>query len=396
MAVANEELVNIASNETSWCADSGAAYHVTPHREFFTSYTPVSNGTLTTANNGKSKVVGIGTVVLETNLGVKLILNDVRHNPDIPLNLISPGTLDDEGYCNKFEGGKWKLSKGSLVFANGKKLSRLYWTKAIVSVDGANVIASDDLSKLWHKRLSHISVKGLNQLAKKNVISGLKDVTLDKCSHCLAGKQNRVSFKSQPSSRKSEVLQLVHSDLCGPMKTRSHSGRLYFVTFIDDYSRKLWVYPLKRKDQVLGAFKEFQASVERETGKKLKCIRTDNGGEYCGPFDAYCREQGIRHQKTPPKTPQLNGLAERMNRTLVERVRCLLSEAKLPQSFWVEALSTATHVINLSPVYALQGDVPDRVWYKKDVSYDHLRVFGCKAFVHVPKDERSKLEAKTR
>ncbi|GJY62668.1 retrovirus-related pol polyprotein from transposon TNT 1-94 [Tanacetum coccineum] len=63
--------------------------------------------------------------------------------------------------------------------------------------------------------------------------------------------------------------------------------------------------------------------VERQTGKKLKCIRTDNGGEYIGPFDAYCREHGIQHQKTPPKTPQLNGLAERMNRTLVERVRCL-------------------------------------------------------------------------
>ena len=91
-------------------------------------------------------------------------------------------------------------------------------------------------------------------------------------------------------------------------------GALYFVTFIDDCSRKLWVYVLKTKDQVLGVFKQFQASVERETGKKLKCIRTDNGGEYCGPFDEYCKHQGIRHQKTPPKTPQLNGLVERMNR----------------------------------------------------------------------------------
>ena len=180
------------------------------------------------------------------------------------------------------------------------------------------------------------------------------------------------------------------------MKTKTLGGALYFVTFIDDCSRKLWVYVLKTKDQVLGVFKQFQASVERETGKKLKCIRTDNGGEYCGPFDEYCKHQGIRHQKTPPKTPQLNGLAERMNRTLMERVRCLLSEAKLPNSFWGEALLTAAHVINLSPAVALQSDVPNSVWYGKDVSCDHLRVFGCKAFVHVPKDERSKLDAKTR
>ena len=108
-------------------------------------------------------------------------------------------------------------------------------------------------------------------------------------------------------------------------------------------------------------------SVERETGKKLKCIRTDNGGEYTGSFHEYCLRQGIRHQRTPPKTPQLNGLAERMNRTLIERVRCLLSDAKLPRSFWAEALNTVTHVINLSPSVPLKGDVPDRVWFGKDV-----------------------------
>ena len=202
----------------------------------------------------------------------------------------------------------------------------------------------------------------------------------------MAGKQNRVSFKSYPLSRKTELIDLVHYDLCGPMKTKTLGGALYFVTFIDECSRKLWVYVLKTKDQVLGVFKQFQASVERETGKKLKCIRTDNGGEYCGPFDEYCKHQGIRHQKTP----QLNGLVETMNSTLMERVRCLLSEAKLPNSFWGEALLTAAHVINLSPVVALQSDVPNSVWYGKDVSYDHLRVFGCKDFVHVSKDERSK------
>ncbi|GMI67403.1 hypothetical protein HRI_000409600 [Hibiscus trionum] len=85
-----------------------------------------------------------------------------------------------------------------------------------------------------------------------------------------------------------------------------------------------------------------------------------------------------------------------MNRTLIERVICLLSDAKLLRSFWAEALNTVTHVINLPPNVLLRGDVPDRVWFGKDVPYDLLRVFGCKAFFHVPKDERSKLDAKTR
>ena len=128
----------------------------------------------------------------------------------------------------------------------------------------------------------------------------------------------------------------------------------------------------------------------------MKCIGIENGGEYRGPFEEYCRQQGIRHQKTPPKTPQLNGLAERMNRTLMDRVRCMLLESKLPQSFWGEALCVASYVINLTPTIALQGDVPENVWTGKNTSYDHLRVFGCKAYVHVPRDERSKLDAKAR
>jgi len=124
----------------------------------------------------------------------------------------------------------------------------------------------------------------------------------------------------------------------------------------------------------------------------LKRIRTDNGGEYYGPFDVYCKQHDIAYEKTP----QLNGLAERMNRTLIERVRCMLSEAKLSKHFWGEALYTAMHVINLSLVVALHSEVPNKIWFGKNVKYDHLRVFGCKVFVHVPKDERSKLDAKSR
>jgi len=153
---------------------------------------------------------------------------------------------------------------------------------------------------------------------------------------------------------------------------------------------------LKTKDQVLEKFKEFHVLVERQSGKKLKHIRTDNGGEYCGPFDVFCKQHGIAHEKTPPKNPPPNGLAERMNRTLIERVRCMLSKAKLPKHFWGEALYTTVHVINLSPVVVLNSEMSNKIWFGKNVKYSHLRVFDCKAFVHVPKDERSKLDAKSR
>ena len=386
--------MNITCEESSWIVDSGASYHVTPRREFFSSYTPGDFGTLKMGNDGLTKVIGVGEVSLKTESGTSLLLKDVKHALDIRLNLISIGKLNDDGYYSHEGDGKWKLTKGSLVVAKGMKHSSLYVLQAKISNGMCNVV--EDVTALWHKRLCHMSEKGMSILVKNNVLSGVKSAKLEKCAHCLAGKQKRVSFRSHSPSRKSELLELVHSDVCGPMPIKTVGGAAYFVTFIDDSSRKVWVYFLKTKDQVLNAFKQFQVLVERQTGKKLKCIRSDNGGEYIGAFDEYCKQQGIRHQKTPPKTPQLNGIAERMNRTLVERVRCMISDAKLSKSFWGEALSTAVHVINLSPTVALDGDVPERVWLGKDISYEHLRVFGCRAFVHIPKDERSKLDVKTR
>ncbi|RDY00403.1 hypothetical protein CR513_16424, partial [Mucuna pruriens] len=200
------------------------------------------------------------------------------------------------------------------------------------------------------------------------MLLGLKNAKLEKCSHCMAGKQTRVSFKKHPPLRKSKLLELVHPDVCGSLKS---------------------------KEQVLKKFKQFQALVERQSNKKVKCIRSNNGDEYCGPFNVYCKQHGIRDEKTPPKTPQLNGLAERMNKTLIERVRCMLSEARLPKHLWGEALYRVVNVINLSPTVALNTEVLDKIWFGKDVKYDHLRVFDYKAFVDVSKDERSKLDMKT-
>ena len=396
LVVSDDCVVNFMSHETNWVIDSGASFHVTSRVDFFTSYTEGDYGCVRMGNEGLSKIIGIGNICLETNLGCKLLLKDVRHVPNIRLNLISTGRLDDEGYNNHFGDGKWKLTKGSLVMAKGKKTCTLYTMKGKICNGVVNALEGDSSIELWHKRLGHMSEKGMQILSKKEFLPGMKGTPLKTCVHCLAGKQHRVSFRSSFPSRKSNVLDLIHSDVCGPLKVRSHGGALYFVTFIDDHSRKVWAYTLKTKDQVLDVFKYFQAKVERETGKKLKCVRSDNGGEYIGPFDQYCRTQGIRHQMTVKKTPQQNGVAERMNRTMVERMRCMLSHAKLPRSFWAEAMRTAVDLINLSPSAPLLGDVPQRVWIGKNVTYDHLKVFGCRAFVHIPKDERSKLDDKAK
>ncbi|RDY05683.1 hypothetical protein CR513_10444, partial [Mucuna pruriens] len=153
----------------------------------------------------------------------------------------------------------------------GEKISKLYWTKTLVAKDSVNVM--DMEASLWYRRLSHISEKGLNCLVKKDMLPGLKNAKLEKYSHCMPGKQTRVSFKKHPPSRKLEFLELVHFDVYGPLKVK-----------------KLWVYVLKTKDQVLEKFKHFQTLVERQLGKKVKCIRFDNGGKYCEPFDIYYKQ----------------------------------------------------------------------------------------------------------
>ena len=189
----------------------------------------------------------------------------------------------------------------------------------------------------------------------------------------------------------------MHSDLCGKMNEKSLSGAEYFLSFIDDKTRYVWVYFLKSKDQVFEKFLEWKTMVEKSTGRKLKAIRTDNGGEFTSKeFEAHLTTEGVRHEVTISKNPEQNGVAERMNRTLVETARSILVNANLPHRFWAEALSTATFLRNRSPTKAVCGMTPHEAWTGEKPRVDGLRVFGCQAFVHVPKEERKKLDPKSR
>ena len=150
---------------------------------------------------------------------------------------------------------------------------------------------------------------------------GLKSYNLDLCEHCVYGRQRRVSFLRGGHDRKKNVLELVHPDVFGYVNIKSLRGALCFVTFIDDESRKVWAYPMKNKSEVFGIFQKFHVVVERETNKLLKFLRTDNGGEYCSnAFKEYCNRFSIKHEKVVPGTPQQNGVAERMNHTIMEKV----------------------------------------------------------------------------
>jgi transposase InsO family protein len=180
---------------------------------------------------------------------------------------------------------------------------------------------------LWHQRLGHIGEKGLQTLHGKGMVEGMSNCTLDFdfCEHCIYGKQNRVRFPSG-ATREKGILELIHSDVFGPVHVPSLGKYVYYVSFIDDFSRNTWIYFLRKKYEVFDKFKEFKALVENQTEKKIKVLRTDNGGELCGnEFEEFCKKCGIERKKTTPYTPQQNGVVERMNMMLMEKSRSMLS-----------------------------------------------------------------------
>uniref|UniRef100_H3H993 Integrase catalytic domain-containing protein n=1 Tax=Phytophthora ramorum TaxID=164328 RepID=H3H993_PHYRM len=203
-------------------------------------------------------------------------------------------------------------------------------------------------------------------------------------------------MKSSPNRAK-HVLEVVHSDVCGPMQTPTFGGKRYFVTFIDDKSHFCVVYLLRNKSEVAAKFAEFVAFAETQTGKRVQTLRSDNGGEYTsGAMAKFCADRGIVQKFTPPYTPQLNGVAERMNRTLVECARCMLEHAGLPKWYWGEAVMTATFLRNRCPTRAVSHDKsPYQVWTGKKPLLANLKVFGCHAYVHVPKAKRTKFDARS-
>ncbi|MDM1593453.1 transposase family protein, partial [Escherichia coli] len=145
-------------------------------------------------------------------------------------------------------------------------------------------------------------------------------------------------------------MEIIHSDIWGPAQTPTINGKRYYITFIDDYTRFIWVYFLKEKSEALNRFMDFKTYVEKQYGQWIKCLRTDGGGEYVShAFEDYLRKHGIRRQLTCRYTPQQNGVAERKNRVICEVARAMLNEKNMPNHFWAEACATAVYVLNKTP-----------------------------------------------
>ncbi|CAL1680763.1 unnamed protein product [Lasius platythorax] len=201
------------------------------------------------------------------------------------------------------------------------------------------------------------------------------------CEACLEAKITRSPFPIK-SDRTTAVLDLVHTDLCGPMRIPSIGGAKYILHFIDDCSRWGQIYFLKSKSDVFQALKEYVVMIENQTGKKIKCIQSDNGKKFVNSdIDGFLKERGIVRRLTVPYSPQQNGVAERRNRTIVEMARCILLESGLPPRFWGEAVNTANYVRNRCPSKSLDGKTFFEALSGKIPDVSHLREFGDHVFV---------------
>uniref|UniRef100_A0A2N9HUM1 Integrase catalytic domain-containing protein n=1 Tax=Fagus sylvatica TaxID=28930 RepID=A0A2N9HUM1_FAGSY len=314
--------MNVLNN--SWLLDSTCSFHVTIHMSWFDTYRSVNCGSIRMGNDASCKVIGIGTIKIKMFDNVVRTLGEVRHVPEMKKNLISLGTLDSKGYSYKSEHGIMNVSKGAMVVMRGQRINdNIYKLLGSTILGGVAIVfeSEDDDTLLWHMRLGHMNEHGMRELHKRNLLVGIRSCKLDFCKYCVMGKQCRVRFKTATHNTKGK-LDYVHSDIWGPVRVSSKGGAQYFMSFIDDYSRKVWVYFLKNKFDAFATFKKWKAKVENHTGRKLNCLRTDNGTEYRdGEFLKFCEEHGIKRHFTVQKTPQQNGVTERLNRTITETAR---------------------------------------------------------------------------
>ena len=259
---------------------------------------------------------------------------------------------------------------------------------------------NEDSSMLWHRRLGHISIDRIKRLVNDGVLSTLDYTDFEICVDCIKDKQTNKSKKN--TNRSSNILEIIHTDICCP--DTDMPGQKYFITFIDDYSRYMYVYLLHNKHEALDAFKIFKTEVENQCNKQIKIVRSDRGGEYYGrytengqapgPFAKFLQEYGIVAQHTLPGSADQNGVAERRNRTLMDMVRSMLSNSNLPKFLWTEALKTATYILNHVPTKAVPK-TPFELWKGWKPSLRHMRIWGCPSEVRIYNPHEKKLDPRT-
>ena len=402
--------------KNTWWLDTGATNHISVSLQGCTSKRKPNQGEkyLYMGAGDPLEVEWIATFRLILGTGFILELNKVLVIPCFRRNLISIIVLDLEGYAFSSGNGKCSISFNSSLVGTGvlSYFDHLYMLNLInkdnecyssESIGTKRKRPTEDSFWLWHERLGHISKKRIDRLVSDGILGALDHSEGKECVECIKGKMT--NKKKVGAERAKDVLELIHTDICGPFPTATWNGQRYFITFIDDFSRYGYLYLLSEKSEALDVFKSFKAEVENQLGKTIKVVRSDRGGEYYGrydgsgeqrpgPFAHFLKECGIVPQYTMPGSPSMNGVAERRNRTLKDMVRSMISRTTLPKSLWGDALKTAVYILNRAPTRAA-NKTPYELWTGKKPVLKHLRVWGCPAEARPYRPDERKLDSRT-
>jgi len=373
---------------------------MTGHRKWLVDLDERKKSTVRFADNRVIQAEGAGNVVVTKQDGKQAIIYDVLYVPGMKSNLISMGQLLEKGYSVRIVGNLLEVCDAAKKTVIRVPLARNRTFKVSLNnldTQCFSVAVYTDESWLWHLRMGHLNFRDLSRMSFEKLVSGLPLIKtpIKVCENCWISKQFRTSFSNFTTSRSSEILQVMYSDVCGPFEVPSLGGNKYFLLLVDDFSRKIWIYLLKAKSEVYKIFKEFKVLVEKQSGKVVKVLQTNGGREFVsGEMESFCKEQGIVHEVVAPYTPQHNGVAERRNHTILNMVRSMIKKKNLPHSFWGEAAMTAVYMLNPCPTKWLNSMVPEEAWTGVKPSVKNLKIFGSLCYKHIPDQRRRKLDDK--
>ncbi|GJX98493.1 putative RNA-directed DNA polymerase [Tanacetum coccineum] len=354
-----------------WVYETGCGTHVCITKQGFREARKLKQGAfyLYVGNGVRTQVEAIGSFDLVLPNGLVICLDNCHYAPSITRGVVSVHRLVENGFVQCFTDFGILVSKNNVHYFNAIPSNGVYEidmhdlvlnNNSIYNVSTKRAKRNLDSTYLWHFRLAHISKKRIEKLQQEGILISTNDESFDQCVSCLLGKMTRKSFPHHPE-RATDLLGIIHIDVCGPLRHVSTQGASYFITFTDDYSRYGYVYLLKHKHEVFETFKVFKNEVENQLGKTIKAIRSDRGGEYISQeFKDYLKACGIVQQLTPPYTPQHN--------------------------------RSATRILNMVQTKKVDK-TPYELWYGKVPNLSYLKVWGCEALVK--RDTQDKLQQRS-
>lgn len=313
------------------------------------------------------------------------------------INLISYGKLTDRNTIVSKGNISKVIDENNKVIAVAVKENKIFKMKSKLKIKETfvnNAERHSNLSQMekWHRTLGHVNFRYLNTLCNKQLLTGIPnelESEFMRCKICIENKMHNLPFNNNRTKAK-DILEIVHTDVCGSFKTTGLNGERYFVSFIDDYSKIAKIYCIKSKDEVFDCLVQFINESENLTGKRVKLLRCDNGKEYLNNrIYKFAKVKGIILNNCPAYVHELNGTAERFNRSIMDMARCLLSEAQVHKCYWPEIICAAAYLKNRTLANTIERKTHYEIFFKKKPDVKHLRVYGSRVFVRKPEQKRS-------